>query len=463
MNILEQRLRFAMVAYVGGCRPAVSCADVVRALAAEAGVLEAEVSVHGYAPEDFLVVFAKAEDRNKVAALPCINHGAFTLFFRPWNRQAQATHVSMRTKVNLVLEGVPPHAWDCEVVEDLLGKSCALEEVSLETRSRRDLSTFRLTAWTTDVEEIPVARTLVVPEPVVVPERTPSPAREFSDEVSMEPESAPSVLKLEEIKALKYKVLIHVTRVEEPVGPEELWFASRPSDSGQSGLPEEDYGGGGGGGVRLARSLPWQRGMPDRRRGGTGGAYGLQRGLGQLANREPRPWMLPAMQRPGPLVIQTKRLVAMAEGTRPARACATPEVCMQGEVPAAVQSDPVLPLDARTGPSQSQEGIVVEESPITDPGADRVGSSEDKARFMVLTLPEVDPVSEEQTVSDPDGDKVEYSQVGQTSYFEVPLTSVELEQEGAQANEGARSLVKLQGQDKEGRQALQANEDEALS
>jgi hypothetical protein len=136
---------------------------------------------------------------------------------------------------------------------------------------------------------------------------------------------------------------------------------------------------------------------------------------------------------------------------------------MQGEVPAAVQSDPVLPLDARTGPSQSQEGIVVEESPITDPGADRVGSSEDKARFMVLTLPEVDPVSEEQTVSDPDGDKVEYSQVGQTSYFEVPLTSVELEQEGAQANEGARSLVKLQGQDKEGRQALQANEDEALS
>jgi hypothetical protein len=53
---------------------------------------------------------------------------------------------------------------------------------------------------------------------------------------------------------------------------------------------------------------------------------------------------------------------------------------------------------------------------------------------MVLTLPEVDPVSEEQTVSEPDGDKVEYSQVGQTSYFEVPLTSVELEQEGAQAN-----------------------------
>jgi hypothetical protein len=163
-----------MVAYVGGCRPAVSCADVVRALKAEAGVLEAEVSVHGFAPEDFLVVFAKAEDMNKVAALPCINHGTFSLFFRHWNQQAQATQVTMRTKVNLVIEGVPPHAWDCEVVEELLGKSCAVEEVSLETRSRRDLSTFRLSAWTTDVEEIPVARTLVVPEPVFVRERTAS-------------------------------------------------------------------------------------------------------------------------------------------------------------------------------------------------------------------------------------------------------------------------------------------------
>jgi hypothetical protein len=45
------------------------------------------------------------------------------------------------------------------------------------------------------------------------------PAREFSDEVSMDPEPASPVPKLKEIKTLQYKVLIHVTRVEEPVGP----------------------------------------------------------------------------------------------------------------------------------------------------------------------------------------------------------------------------------------------------
>jgi hypothetical protein len=62
------------------------------------------------------------------------------LSLRPWNRQAQAELVPMRTKVALVLEGLPPHAWDTSVVEDLLGKSYAVDMVSPETKERSDLS-----------------------------------------------------------------------------------------------------------------------------------------------------------------------------------------------------------------------------------------------------------------------------------------------------------------------------------
>jgi hypothetical protein len=93
MNNVEQRLKFAMVGYIGGNRPAVSCTKVHEALAT-VNIPEGEVSVHEYAPEDFLVVFAKAEHRNKVASFPSITHGGFCLFFRNWNRQAQAKHVA---------------------------------------------------------------------------------------------------------------------------------------------------------------------------------------------------------------------------------------------------------------------------------------------------------------------------------------------------------------------------------
>jgi hypothetical protein len=65
--------------------------------------------------------------------------------------------------MELLVEGVPPHAWDRAVEEDLLGKSCAVEEVAEETASCRDMSIFKLRGWTSDLNSILVARTLVVP------------------------------------------------------------------------------------------------------------------------------------------------------------------------------------------------------------------------------------------------------------------------------------------------------------
>ncbi|CAM0957701.1 unnamed protein product [Alopecurus aequalis] len=239
MDTLEHRLRFAMVAHVGGSRPAVSCDQVAEALAAKVGVSRMEASVHAYALVDFLVVFAAAEFMDRVAARPHLEHKGFELFFSRWNTQAQATGLDLHTKVHLVVEGIPPHAWETETAVDLLGTSCVVDEIAPETFSRADLSAFRLTAWTPDIELIPVARRLVVPEPVREEERTLSPDRELSDE---------------------YKILIHLDRVEEDVGLEERWRA-RSADSGQSGIPDPDLD---SGDHRNSYGMPWRRGVPDR-------------------------------------------------------------------------------------------------------------------------------------------------------------------------------------------------------
>jgi hypothetical protein len=83
MNALEQRLRFALVAHVGGARRSVTCAQVVEALVAHE-VPASMVSVHSFVPKDFLVVFAKMEQRNMVAGLPSVCHAGFSLFFKPF-------------------------------------------------------------------------------------------------------------------------------------------------------------------------------------------------------------------------------------------------------------------------------------------------------------------------------------------------------------------------------------------
>jgi hypothetical protein len=87
------------------------------------------MSVHSYAPGDFLVVFASEELRNHVAALPPVLVAGAPLVFRPCNRQSQAALVTIGSRVSLVLEGITSHTWDMAVVEDLLGKSCAVVEV----------------------------------------------------------------------------------------------------------------------------------------------------------------------------------------------------------------------------------------------------------------------------------------------------------------------------------------------
>lgn len=63
MEEIEHRLHNAMVVYVGGNRSEVSSELVLKALHDRMGIPADRVSVHSFRPEDFLVVFARQEDR----------------------------------------------------------------------------------------------------------------------------------------------------------------------------------------------------------------------------------------------------------------------------------------------------------------------------------------------------------------------------------------------------------------
>jgi hypothetical protein len=309
MSDLERRLRFTMVASVGGRRPAVSAEQLAAALRWR-GIPATTFSVHTFAPEDFLVVLESEELRRHAAGLPTMLVAGAPMVLRPWNRQSQAKHAPLTTKVWLVLEGIPPHAWDVEVVEDLLAKSCAMAEVAPETRWRMDLSLFKLTAWTSELDAIPVARTLAVPEPLEV-ERPLPPARELPGaavvQVGAPPASASK--QVAEGKTLQYRVLILVVEVEE-LESEELVPSRRAQDGDDAGRrgagPRDGNGGGGEVGRRRRRSLPSKRGVVDQRGGpgpfpaprrcGTGGTLPVDIGGS---------WGLPPLASPGPWTVQT--------------------------------------------------------------------------------------------------------------------------------------------------------------
>lgn len=62
------------------------------------------------------------------------------------------------------MEGIPLYVWEKLTAADLLRPFCSVEGIDPETRNRRNLAIFKLTAWTTRPEFISETRTLQVPE-----------------------------------------------------------------------------------------------------------------------------------------------------------------------------------------------------------------------------------------------------------------------------------------------------------
>jgi hypothetical protein len=285
MQDLEGRLQFAMVAYVGGGRPAISCALVHEVLVRVLGLPSNGFSVHQYRPEDFLVVFAMAELRNLVATRSLVRHAGSAPFLRKWTRQSQATPKIWRFKDDLVIEGVPPHVFQREVVENLLGSSCSIDEIALETASRMDLATFKVSVWTNTVGKIPTVRTLAILEPVEYEVDTPPPAQALSDDTS----ATLPVMSEKENRLLRYMILIHVDKIEEDAEGGQ-GTSPAPSDEHQRNLPgPRNTDGGGGVPGRVVRQLGWHMGVPDRWGGGDGRA---QWTYCQVAASSPPNWRI---------------------------------------------------------------------------------------------------------------------------------------------------------------------------
>jgi hypothetical protein len=139
-----------------------------------------------------------------------------------------------------------------------------LEELALETASREDLGLFKATTWTHKVDGIPPERMLWVPKPLsgVIPPG-PQPVRRLRD-----------------LGLLEYRVLVHISRIEEFLVMEGPTWVNSPG-SGQSGLPSRGSSGSGGG-FWTTRNVQSSPGRPDPRGGGSSSGKGNNDGLGEV-------------------------------------------------------------------------------------------------------------------------------------------------------------------------------------
>ena len=125
-----------------------------------------DFTLHRYWPEDFLVIFRSAADRQRVLDAPPLPRADMVLRFRRWNRLSTAESEFMRFRVMVEIRGIPSHAWSAVTAQVLLGDACATPELTPTTVARADLRRFQAVVWCSDPDRIPNKAILRIPEHV---------------------------------------------------------------------------------------------------------------------------------------------------------------------------------------------------------------------------------------------------------------------------------------------------------
>ncbi|CAO2176019.1 unnamed protein product [Urochloa humidicola] len=203
----------------------------------------------------FLLRLHSLAARNAALARRSLDVGHTSLHLMKWGRQvgAAADVGKLFYRARVCLEGVPPHAHQVDSVMHLLPRQSFVEEVDLVRHNEDEKACFILWIWCKDPDAISVLGSLQIEEPMTIPEGY--------DNLSEEEQygGPPSVvLRAEELRMLKYDVLIHLDRVEDynplPSSPSNGSYESHisgiPADEPMKEWPERHY-------------FDWQLGQPD--------------------------------------------------------------------------------------------------------------------------------------------------------------------------------------------------------
>ena len=121
-------------------------ANAARALRTIQGVEEGSFSITPFYPEHFLVQCTSQAARDRILGASPVPVPGTWLVLRPWTRLSHGATGTMKFRVAIELEGIPPHAWAEDTAAKILAPSCWIHTVHELSLSKADLSAYKLSA-----------------------------------------------------------------------------------------------------------------------------------------------------------------------------------------------------------------------------------------------------------------------------------------------------------------------------
>ncbi|ONM53304.1 hypothetical protein ZEAMMB73_Zm00001d019585 [Zea mays] len=165
MSIAEDNLKTVVVITVV-CSRDISANEVVSVLAPRLEMEEGGLVLRQLSQSSFLAVLPnRVQLDTLVDRFPIIREENFMLSSRRWTRFGGAGGNSLKHLVELELRGLPVHAWETSVVQQLITPHACISQVLPDTLEIRSLEVFRCLAWCCNPERIPSMKDLWIAEP----------------------------------------------------------------------------------------------------------------------------------------------------------------------------------------------------------------------------------------------------------------------------------------------------------
>jgi hypothetical protein len=165
MTATEDEHQSALVAFVGGARPATYPDQVAAYLLQHHGIPLGDAQIHRYWARSFLTSFRDDQMEDHVLhATPPIG-AALVLIFGRYRRQQGALFSPLRFKVLLALDNVPTHVWLLDTMQVVVKSSCLIFDMAPSFADGSDTSHYRMAASAVHPDLIPMEGGCAFPKP----------------------------------------------------------------------------------------------------------------------------------------------------------------------------------------------------------------------------------------------------------------------------------------------------------
>ncbi|KAI5019886.1 hypothetical protein ZWY2020_044774 [Hordeum vulgare] len=109
-----------------------------------------ELVVSSHFPEQYIVKFSSAELRDQVMRTErcCFKLDGLDVHFRPWRAVSHGYNADLHYRAHVLVDGLPPFAWRPEIVDQLVGRNCAVQRFDDGFTTMEVTSSFGMWVWT---------------------------------------------------------------------------------------------------------------------------------------------------------------------------------------------------------------------------------------------------------------------------------------------------------------------------